>query len=259
MRRSQFLSALQKKLGAERGRRVWEDLRQRDDREATVAVTGQVSYGSHTSSEIGNVVVDAGSFTPAARSGATTTRLPMSNALLVSAKRSVTGRPLFVAGPQVGHYYPGILLELDLEGGGYKARGAAFPGISFAVLLGRGIDYAWSATSAGSDLVDQYVETLCAGSDTMYLYRGECRAMTTFDAGRDRRPARRARPAARLPRDCPRAREGVCDSRRAPGCDLRQAVDTRSRARVPRLLPRPLDEQGAIREGVPREPPRRWS
>ena len=45
------------------------------------------------------------------------------------------------------------------------------------------IDYAWSATSAGSDLVDQYVETLCGGSDTMYLYRGECRRMTTFDAG----------------------------------------------------------------------------
>ena len=81
-----------------------------------------------------------------------------------------------------GHFYPGILLELDLEGGGFKARGAAFPGISFGVLLGRGIDYAWSATSAGSDLVDEYVETLCGG-DTAYLYRGECRQMTTFDAG----------------------------------------------------------------------------
>ncbi len=106
----------------------------------------------------------------------------MSNALLVGAKRSTTGKPLFVAGPQVGHYYPGILLELDLEGGGFRARGAAFPGISFGVLLGRGIDYAWSATSAGADVVDQYVETLCAG-DTSYLYRGECRTMTTFDAG----------------------------------------------------------------------------
>ena len=183
VRRSQFLSLLQRKLGAERGRQVWEDLRQRDDREANVAVTGQVPYGSHTSSEVGNVVVDAASFKPAGVSAATTTRLPMSNALLVSAKGSASGKPLFVAGPQVGHYYPGILLELDLEGGGYNARGAAFPGISFAVLLGRGIDYAWSATSAGSDLVDQYVETLCGGSDTMYLYRGDCREMGTFDAG----------------------------------------------------------------------------
>ena len=107
----------------------------------------------------------------------------MSNALLVSAKRSTTGHPLAVMGPQVGYYYPQILLELDLKGGGYESRGAAFPGISFAVLLGRGPDYAWSATSAGSDIVDQYAETLCDGSDTKYLFKGSCRDMTTFDAG----------------------------------------------------------------------------
>jgi acyl-homoserine lactone acylase PvdQ len=107
----------------------------------------------------------------------------MSNALLVGGKRSMSGKPLFVAGPQVGQFYPQILLELDLEGGGYRSRGVAFPGLSFAILLGRGVDYAWSATSAGSDLVDQYVETLCGGSDTMYLFQGECRPMTSFEAG----------------------------------------------------------------------------
>ena len=42
----------------------------------------------------------------------------MSNALLVGARRSATGKPLLVAGPQVGQYYPQILLELDLDGGG---------------------------------------------------------------------------------------------------------------------------------------------
>ena len=182
VRRSQFLAMLQTKLGAEMGRRVWEDLRQRDDPEARVAVTGRFERTVRQVSEVGNVVVDAASFAPAGLSAAETTRLPMSNALLVGARRSATGKPLFVAGPQVGHFYPGILLELDLEGGGFKARGAAFPGISFGVLLGRGIDYAWSATSAGSDLVDEYVEALCGG-DTAYLHRGECRQMTTFDAG----------------------------------------------------------------------------
>lgn len=184
VRRSQFLDLLEGKLGQEAGRRVWEDLRQRDDPEANVAVPGRVPYGSQAASEAGNVVVDFPA-APAPASGLSTvpTQLPMSNALLVSAKRSATGKPLFVAGPQVGQYYPQIMLELDLDGGGYRARGAAFPGISFGILLGRGIDYAWSATSAGSDLVDQYVETLCGGSDTMYLYRGECRSMTTFDAG----------------------------------------------------------------------------
>ena len=184
VRRSQFLDLLQRKLGQEAGRRVWEDLRQRDDPEASAAVPGRVAYDSSSSSEIGNVVVDFPAAAPASTlSTTTTTRLPMSNALLVGAKRSATGKPLFVAGPQVGQYYPQIMLELDLDGGGYRARGAAFPGISFGILLGRGIDDAWSATSAGSDLVDQYVETLCGGSDTMYLFRGDCRPMTMFDAG----------------------------------------------------------------------------
>ena len=180
VRRSQFLDALQRKLGAENGRRAWEDLRQRDDPEARVAVPAATTTSRSGVSEIGNIVVDSPSLPG---QGPSASRVPMSNALLVGARRSATGKPLFVAGPQVGHFYPGLLLELDLEGGGYKARGVAFPGISFAILMGRGIDYAWSATSAGSDLVDQYVETLCGRSDTAYVWRGECREMTTFDAG----------------------------------------------------------------------------
>jgi acyl-homoserine lactone acylase PvdQ len=188
LRRTNFLALLQQRLGGDAGRQAWEDLRLRDDPEARVVAEGSFPYGQRPQSELGNVVVDPGSFTPsgpAALPGATVApgRLGMSNALLLSRRRSTTGRPLMVAGPQVGYYYPGILLELDLHGGGFDARGAAFPGISFAVLLGRGQDYAWSATSAGSDLVDQYAETLCGDSDIKYLYRGECRDMTRFEAG----------------------------------------------------------------------------
>ena len=182
VRRSEFLDLLQKKLGGEAGRRVWEDLRQRNDPEARVSVAVR-SGRAQSTNEQGNVVVDTASFDPAGLSAARTRRLEMSNALLVGASRSASRRPLFVAGTQVGQYYPQLLLELDLEGGGYRSRGVAFPGLSFAILVGRGVDYAWSATSAGSDVVDQYVETLCGGSDTMYVFRGECRSMTTFDAG----------------------------------------------------------------------------
>jgi acyl-homoserine lactone acylase PvdQ len=178
VRRSQFLDALRRRLGQEQGRRVWEDLRQRDDPEARVAVPGTTRFRAVVS-EIGNTVVDESS--PVA--SPVSTRLPMSNALLVGRRRSATGKPLFVAGPQVGHFYPAVLLELDLEGGGYRSRGVAFPGISFAVLMGRGTDFAWSATSAGTDVVDQYVETLCGSGDTSYLWRGQCRSMTTVDAG----------------------------------------------------------------------------
>lgn len=186
--RSDFLARLQGRLGGEVGRQVWEDLRLRDDPEARTAVEPAFSYGRATS-ELGNVVLDAGSLSTGAVAPAGVAPPPvMSNALLVGASRSATGKPLAVMGPQVGYFYPGLLLELDLQGGGYAARGASFPGLSFAVLVGRGPDYAWSATSARGDLVDQYVETLCDGSDVRYVFEGACRAMTTFEAGTVRGP-----------------------------------------------------------------------
>jgi acyl-homoserine lactone acylase PvdQ len=106
----------------------------------------------------------------------------MSNALLVSGRHSTTGHPIFVAGPQVGYFYPGFFLELDLHGGGFNVRGVMFPGLPW-VVIGRGPDYAWSVTTSHSDIVDQYVETLCGGDDVHYDYKGGCRAMGRFDAG----------------------------------------------------------------------------
>lgn len=188
--RADFLARLQKALGGEVGRQVWEDLRLRDDPEARTAVETPFPYGRGTS-ELGNVVLDADSLTVVGSSAPAPAARPpaaMSNALLVGSKRSATGRPLAVMGPQVAYTYPGLLLELDLRGGGYAARGASFPGISFAVLVGRGPDYAWSATSARGDLVDQYVETLCDGSEAKYVFQGECRVMAAFEAGVVRGP-----------------------------------------------------------------------
>jgi len=106
----------------------------------------------------------------------------MSNAILVGATRSATGHPIFVAGPQLGYFFPEVVLEYDLHGGGIDVRGVAVPGEPY-VVIGRGKDFAWSATSSNSDIVDTFVETLCGGDDLHYLYKGACRAMTTFDAG----------------------------------------------------------------------------
>ncbi len=51
-----------------------------------------------------------------------------------------------------------------MQGPGFEARGATAPGFPGNVLIGRGPDFAWSLTSAGNDLIDHYVETLCGGS-----------------------------------------------------------------------------------------------
>jgi acyl-homoserine lactone acylase PvdQ len=131
----------------------------------------------------GNAVIDAGSLdTSAARASAAAASRQSSNAMLIGKQRSATGHPFFVAGPQTGYYYPQLLYEVDLHGGGIDARGVTFPGSGPYVELGRGADFAWSATSSNSDNMDIFVEELC-GDDTHYRFRGQCREMATFDAG----------------------------------------------------------------------------
>jgi len=183
-RRAMFLDALEQKLGATQGLQVFNALRRLQDSSSPVSLPGTFAFGGTAGAPgAGNAVIDDGSFAAAGPSAqAVHARPVMSNALLVGAKRSASGRPIFVAGPQVGYYFPEIFLELDLHGGGIDARGVSFPGTLF-VLIGRGKDYAWSAMSSRSDIVDQYVETLCGGDDLHYVFDGQCRQMTTFTAG----------------------------------------------------------------------------
>ena len=67
-----------------------------------------------------------------------------------------------VAGPQVAYFNPQILMEEDVHAPaaagrpGIDARGASFLGLNLYVQLGRGRDYAWSATSAGQDIIDTF-------------------------------------------------------------------------------------------------------
>lgn len=175
---AQFLSALQTRLGAEQGRRVFDDLREANDVEAPVSVPGSFPYElPPAAASPGSVVLDDGSYTTAPRTVAAA-----SNAILLGASRSSTGRPIFVAGPQVGYFFPQFFMEIGLSGGGIETRGALFPGVPF-VVIGRGKDFVWSATSAQSDNIDLFAETLCGGDDAHYLFQGRCTAMTTFRAG----------------------------------------------------------------------------
>jgi acyl-homoserine lactone acylase PvdQ len=103
----------------------------------------------------------------------------MSNALLVSGAKSASGRPLAVFGPQVSYFAPEILMEEDLHGPGIDARGAAFPGVNLYVELGHGRNYAWSATSAGQDIIDTFAVPLC--DDGHYRFRGQCLPIEKLD------------------------------------------------------------------------------
>jgi acyl-homoserine lactone acylase PvdQ len=186
VRRSQFLDALRKRLGTPQGQTVFNDLSEHVDADTPVTISKAFPYEQIPSSSAGNAVIDNGSTSPktnAAVANSAASRRYASNFLLVGAKRSATGHPLFVAGPQIGYFYPGLTLEMDLKGPGFQARGAAIPGGAGTILIGRGQDDAWSLTSAGSDTNDQFAETLCGGSDFKYMYKGHCLKMGTINAG----------------------------------------------------------------------------
>jgi acyl-homoserine lactone acylase PvdQ len=174
---SMFLDALEERFGAADARRVFADLREADDPESPVSVPGTFPQQVPSATSPGSVVLDDGSVTGA----------PLappafgSNALLVGTKRSETGRPLLVAGPQVGYFFPEFFAEMELAGAGFAVRGAVFPGVPL-VLVGRGPDFAWSATSSQADNLDLFAETLC-DDDFHYLYRGQCEPMRRFFVG----------------------------------------------------------------------------
>lgn len=97
---------------------------------------------------------------------------------------------LAVMGPQLGYFYPEIVQQIHLSGPGIEAQGAAVPGLSMYILIGRTENYAWSLTSANHDVRDVYAELLCNadGSDptresTHYEFNGECTPFEIFDAG----------------------------------------------------------------------------
>ena len=129
----------------------------------------------------------------------------MSNALVVGGRHTTTGKPIAVFGPQTGYFTPQLLTEEVLVGPGIKARGVSFAGTNLIVQLGRGVDYAWSATSASNDNVDTVAERLCNvdGSrptvqSEAYWRGGTCTPMERFEhtettlpgAGSQQPPAR---------------------------------------------------------------------
>ncbi|MFI5495897.1 penicillin acylase family protein [Actinoplanes sp. NPDC051859] len=108
----------------------------------------------------------------------------MSNAAVISGAHSTTGHPIAVFGPQTGYFAPQLLMLQELQGPGISTRGAAFAGLNLYTLLGRGPDYAWSATSASQDITDTFAAELCepggqtpTTASTHYVYHGQCLPM----------------------------------------------------------------------------------
>ena len=206
---TQIYQALVERFKTMRGTKAFRDFRSAEDPEAPTTVLGSRRFpyqvkpskpargssaifqrGSLKKHEI--VAARSGGSAPA---GGLPIALPSmlalpntaSNAVLVSGRESASGKPLMVAGPQVAYFNPQILMEQDVHAPaapgkpGIDARGASFTGVNLYVQLGRGRDYAWSATSAGQDNIDTFALELCnadGSKPTMesrsYRFRGAC-------------------------------------------------------------------------------------
>jgi acyl-homoserine lactone acylase PvdQ len=191
-RRSQFLGGLTHRFGQAKGKSIFNDLRQFKNPDSPTSVPGQFNYGQipQEPDPPGSVILDPGSFqpTPAVAAQdipeeAAPEPAHASNTLMIDAQDSANGHPLMVGGPQIGYFYPGLTYEIDMHAPGLQWRGATsapFPGY---MLIGRGPDFATTLTSSSGDIIDQYAERLCGGSDRKYIYNGQCRDMRLFNAG----------------------------------------------------------------------------
>jgi acyl-homoserine lactone acylase PvdQ len=198
------------KYGTTEGDKVWQSFREANDPEAVQTLHDGQSfpYAKPPADPQGVAMPDPGSVTPeklvydqtgSAQTATTKVKgiLPgnllsakhgMSNALVVSGRYTDDGHPVAVFGPQTGYFAPQLLMLEELQGPGISARGASFAGLSFYVELGRGPDYAWSATSAEQDITDTFAVDLCTpdGSpvtkdSNYYLYHGSCLPMETLE------------------------------------------------------------------------------
>src|SRR3954451_8355167 len=189
-----LLQDARKRFGRRRGLKVWNDMRTAENGEAPTTVAkkhftyrreprrlrkgssgipdpGTVKKSSPVASSSASAAASARQAAPGL-SGLLRFPKGASNALLVSARESKSGHALAVMGPQTAYFAPQLLMEVDAHGPGMDARGATFAGVSLYVLLGRGRDYAWSATSAGQDIIDTSAVPVCGRNG--YRYNGKC-------------------------------------------------------------------------------------
>jgi acyl-homoserine lactone acylase PvdQ len=196
---------LKKRFGTRGGKKAYADFREQNDPEAPTtsntrtpweATPKHVAKGSEALPDTGSTkmlpVIASSSGGGSGGSGGSSNGpgLPiplnglhgLSNAILVSGKHTQSGHPIAVFGPQTGYFEPQALTEIDLHGGpDLQARGMAIPGTPY-VDIGRGPDYAWSATSSGQDLIDTFAVPLCdpngkpvdRANPTGYIYNGQC-------------------------------------------------------------------------------------
>lgn len=97
-------------------------------------------------------------------------------AMALAGKRTRDGGGLLISAPQLGYGYPLLLVEYEIHGAGYHARGSSVPGLP-VVGIGYSDHLAWGLTTGYSKTIDSFIERICstaeqaAGSCTRNQYQ----------------------------------------------------------------------------------------
>ena len=195
-RNSMFLDALEARFGDADARGVFADLRQANDPEAPVTVPGSFPLPAacrepHRA---------AWSSTTAA-SWARRSSRPRWRRTRCSSARSAPRRATRSSSQdrRSATSSRSSSPRWSSPAAGFATRGAVFPGVPF-VLIGRGPDFAWSATSSQADNIDLFVETLCDGRPPLRLpgpVHGRCAASSSGRSARRACPTSRSRTTRR--------------------------------------------------------------
>ncbi len=95
-----------------------------------------------------------------------------SHAYALAPSRTRDHGTLLLSGPQLGYSYPTLLVEYEIHGGGYDARGVSVPLLP-VVGIGYSNDIAWGLTTGYSKTIDSFIETICS---TAQQAAGSCKA-----------------------------------------------------------------------------------
>ena len=174
-------------LGDERGKVVFDDLRDRNDPETPTTIAKAFPWEDGTRTGVGNATVDDGSFVPVTLRRGLVARRATTQADVERAARRSQLAPRTDTRSSSPARRSATSIRSSCSSSTSTAAASTHAArrsraSRFYVLLGRGKDYAWSLTSSTSDLIDDYAEELC-GDDTHYRYQGSCREMGSFDAG----------------------------------------------------------------------------
>lgn len=82
----------------------------------------------------------------------------------IGPSRTADGSALLISAPQLGYSFPSLLVELEIHGAGYDARGVSVPSLP-TVGIGYNRDVAWALTTGYSKTIDSYIETVRIDGD----------------------------------------------------------------------------------------------